>query len=284
MRYDELPVLFACAGESLLGIVARPAQPAETGVLVIVGGPQYRVGSHRQFVHLSRFLAGEGIACMRFDYRGMGDSSGAMRTFEEVSDDIGAALDAFFAMLPELKRVVLWGLCDAASAACFYAPGDARVAGVALLNPWVRTEAGEATAYLRHYYVQRLLSGAFWRKLIGGGVRFGDSARGLGGNIARAGARTAESPLPARMGECLARFKGDILVVLSEVDLVAAEFRDAAKSKPWQRVLEASRTQSRRIAGATHTFSSEAWRNEVACATLEWVRALPAGGAAQPDC
>jgi len=276
VNYDEQPVLFACAGESLVGIVARPAQPAETGVLVIVGGPQYRVGSHRQFVHLSRFLAAAGIACMRFDYRGMGDSSGAMRTFEEVSEDIRAAIDRFFGAVPEVKRVVLWGLCDAASAACFYAPGDPRVAGVALLNPWVRTESGEATAYLRHYYVQRLLSGAFWRKLIGGGVRIGDSARGLGGNIARAGARNAEAPLPARMGESLAAFPGSILVVLSEADLVAAEFRDAAKSKLWQRVLEASRAQSRQIPGATHTFSSEAWRTEVARATLEWVRALPA--------
>jgi exosortase A-associated hydrolase 1 len=276
MRYDELPVLFACAGESLFGIVARPAQPAETGVLVIVGGPQYRVGSHRQFVHLSRFLAAAGIACMRFDYRGMGDSGGTMRTFEEVSEDIRVALDRFLVTVPEAKRVVLWGLCDAASAACFYAPSDSRVAGVALLNPWVRTEAGEAAAYLRHYYLQRLLSAAFWRKLIGGGLRIGDSARGLRGNLAKASMRNGEATLSARMAEGLAKFEGPILVVLSEADLVAAEFRDASKSTFWRRILDASRTRSREIAGATHTFSSEAWRDDVARATLEWVRALPA--------
>jgi exosortase A-associated hydrolase 1 len=279
VSYDELPVLFACAGESLVGIVARPARPAETGVLVIVGGPQYRVGSHRQFVHLSRFLAAEGIACMRFDYRGMGDSSGAMRTFEEVSEDIRVALDRFLGTVPEVKRVVLWGLCDAASAACFYAPCDARVAGVALLNPWVRTEASEAAAYLRHYYLQRLLSAAFWRKLLGGGVRVRASARGLSGHVARAGAGNAKASLPARMAECLAKFAGDVLVVLSEADLVAAEFRDTSKSMHWRRALDAGRTRSHDIAGATHTFSSDAWRNEVARATLEWVRTLPAGGA-----
>lgn len=276
MNVDELPVLFRCAGESLVGIVARPAQPAETGVLVIVGGPQYRVGSHRQFVHLARYLAAEGIACMRFDYRGMGDSSGAMRTFEDVSEDIGAALDVFLRTVPEVKRAVLWGLCDAASAACFYAPGDSRVAGLALLNPWVRTEAGEATTYLRHYYVQRLLSAAFWKKFLGGGVRVGESARGLRRNVAGARSGNARTGLPARMAECAAGFRGGILVVLSEADLVAAEFRDASKSPDWRSVLESGRTQSRQIAGATHTFSSEAWRNEVARATLEWLRALPA--------
>jgi alpha/beta superfamily hydrolase len=48
-------------------------------VLVIVGGPQYRAGSHRQFTLLARSLAEQGFAVLRFDYRGMGDSTGAMR-------------------------------------------------------------------------------------------------------------------------------------------------------------------------------------------------------------
>jgi len=52
------------------------AAAADTGVLIVVGGPQYRVGSHRQFVMLARFLADHGVPCMRFDYRGMGDVSG----------------------------------------------------------------------------------------------------------------------------------------------------------------------------------------------------------------
>lgn len=90
------------------------------GVLIIVGGPQYRVGSHRQFVLLSRRLAGEGYPAMRFDYRGMGDAGGAMRSFEDVRADIGAAIEAFQRAVPSLRRIVLWGLCDAASAALLY--------------------------------------------------------------------------------------------------------------------------------------------------------------------
>ena len=64
-----------------------PAVPDDTGVLVIVGGPQYRVGSHRQYVQLSRHLAEQGIASMRFDVRGMGDSPGVQRSFEEIDDE-----------------------------------------------------------------------------------------------------------------------------------------------------------------------------------------------------
>lgn len=213
---------------------------------------------------------------MRFDYRGMGDASGDSRTFEEVSEDIRAALDRFLADLPTVKRVVLWGLCDGASAACFYAPQDRRVAGLALLNPWVRTEAGEAAAYLRHYYWGRLLSPAFWRKLIGGSVRLLESTRGLLGSVKRLGSREADSPLPERMLECLAEFEGDVLIILSELDLVAAEFRDLAASTAWRRVLDARRAQRQEIPGANHTFSSEASRCEVARATLEWVRGIGA--------
>ena len=74
MNYAEQALVFDCAGERMLGIVAIPEAAQATGVLILVGGPQYRVGSHRQFLLLARRLATDGIAAMRFDFRGMGDS------------------------------------------------------------------------------------------------------------------------------------------------------------------------------------------------------------------
>ena len=62
---SESAIAFACAGERLLGIVTRPQQAATTGVVIVVGGPQYRVGSHRQFVLLARDLAEAGYAVLR---------------------------------------------------------------------------------------------------------------------------------------------------------------------------------------------------------------------------
>ena len=35
-----------------------------------------------------------------------------------------------------------------------------------LLNPWVRTEAGEAKAILRYYYLRRILEPSFWKKVV----------------------------------------------------------------------------------------------------------------------
>src|SRR3977135_1549980 len=165
MVSDEQALAIDCEGEPLTGILSRTAGPAGRGVLIVVGGPQYRVGSHRQFALLAHHLAEHGVPTMRFDYRGMGDSDGEARTFERVGEDIRCAIDRFFASVPGLKDVVIWGLCDAASAALFYAHQDARVGGLVLLNPWVRTQQGAARAYLRHYYVSRLFEPDLWRKI-----------------------------------------------------------------------------------------------------------------------
>src|SRR5881398_3691346 len=89
----EQAISIECEGDALVGILHEPTSPAEVGVVVIVGGPQYRVGSHRQFVLLARTLAAAGFAVLRFDYRGMGDSSGEQRSFEAASADIGTAVD-----------------------------------------------------------------------------------------------------------------------------------------------------------------------------------------------
>ena len=55
----ERVLLLECEGDRLLGIVseAAPDKDAPIGVVIVVGGPQYRAGSHRQFVQLARELA-----------------------------------------------------------------------------------------------------------------------------------------------------------------------------------------------------------------------------------
>src|SRR5688500_5345431 len=83
----ERVLAFECDGERLLGILSASQQPAKRGVLIVVGGPQYRAGSHRQFTLLARHLAEHGVPTLRFDYRGMGDSGGDVRGFEHVGAD-----------------------------------------------------------------------------------------------------------------------------------------------------------------------------------------------------
>ena len=274
---NEEALTFECNGEHLIAILHAGAPAAQRGVVIVVGGPQYRVGSHRQFVQLARELAAAGLPVLRFDYRGMGDAEGNHPGFEHIAPDIAAAIDLLQARVPGVRETVLWGLCDAASAAMLYAHDDARVTGLVLANPWVRTESSEAQAYLRHYYGERLRSRDFWRKVFGGGLHPIASLRSLLAHLRSATARgmhatEANAPFPVRMLDGLERFRGRVLVLLSGNDLTAAEFRDQAAASPrWQRVLGTDRVTRRELPGATHTFSSAAWRRQAARWTAEWL-------------
>ncbi|MCP5197456.1 MAG: hydrolase 1, exosortase A system-associated [Gammaproteobacteria bacterium] len=295
----EAALTFDCEGAQLPGILHAGAPEATRGVLVVVGGPQYRVGSHRQFVLLARDLAQAGIPVLRFDYRGMGDAEGVFTGFENIDADITAALDAFCQQLPQLREIVLWGLCDAASAALFHAWRDSRIVGLVLLNPWVRTEAGQARAYLRHYYLARLTNPDLWRKIRHGEFAFGTAWRSLLNQIMRVwrsqrrasvqGATTdtitgtqpssAKPSLPERMLDGWQRFQGPVLLILSGDDLTAAEFQDMIRaSRRWRRLLAQPRVTVRDYAEANHTFSRRAWRDQVTVWTREWLQKHEATG------
>ena len=186
--------MFECDGDRLIGILTLPDAPSSLGVLIVVGGPQYRVGSHRQFVDLARALTHEGYPTFRFDYRGMGDSEGAMRTFEDVEPDIHAAVRAFRTACPNVERLVAFGLCDAASAVLMAAERIDGLAGMILANPWVRRAETLNAAVVRHYYRQRVLSAEFWRKFATGKLHLRYSKRRVRATRIRLARRQPEEP------------------------------------------------------------------------------------------
>tara|TARA_R110002110_G_scaffold84548_1_gene219591 strand:- start:3583 stop:4473 length:891 start_codon:yes stop_codon:yes gene_type:complete len=292
----ETAISFRCGGADLVGVVHRPDDdPRGTprrGVLIVVGGPQYRIGSHRQFLLLARALSEDGIAAMRFDYRGLGDSGGDFAGFENIDDDIRAAADAFQQAVPELDEIILWGLCDAASAILFYAPSDPRIAAAVLLNPWVRSETGYAKTQLRHYYLQRLTSREMWSKILRGRFKLAESLGSFFGTVRTAAAdadrnngENSNGPgengngnrLADRMADGLSRYERPVLLIMSGNDLTAREFDDATKASPrWQRLIADGRMIRHDLPAADHTFSRRAWRDEVAEITIDWITKLPA--------
>lgn len=280
---------FECEGSPLIGILHRSEQSFRRGVLFVVGGgPQYRAGGHRQLTLWSRFLSARGYPAFRFDYRGMGDSHGSFRGFEDVGQDIRAAVDKFFASVDGLTEIVLWGECDAASAILLYAHRDPRVKGVVLLNPWVHTDAGQAKAVLRFYYLNRVMQPSFWRKVVGlkfnplasisSVLRLWRQSRATAVPVHAPGRRLdAEIPgdlaLPDRLLMGLQRFKGPVLLVLSGRDLIAREFETVVNGSPaWQEQLRLKPVSRHDVPDGDHTFSSAAQRAEVANLGLDWLR------------
>ena len=272
-----------------MGILSVPQKAKDSiGVVVVVGGPQYRAGSHRQFVLLSRALAAGGYPMLRFDYRGMGDSSGTSRDFSDVSSDISAAIEAMQRHLPSVTKVVLWGLCDGASAALLYCgeTNDARISGLCLLNPWVRSDASLARTQVKHYYLRRVMQRDFWAKLMHGGVAWGALA-GLARNIAVAAKGAAAQvaiasksnhsssnklPFKQRMAAAWGGFGGSILLLLSGDDYTAKEFLEySAADTAWKNAFARPRLLRHDLPGFDHTFSNAETRRVVEDLCHQWL-------------
>ena len=288
MTLTEQAVTFGCAGETLIGILALPEsleQRSATGIVVVVGGPQYRAGSHRQFTLLARAVAAAGYPVLRFDYRGMGDSTGAHRDFESVNEDMDAAIGAMLQYQQSVTRVILWGLCDGASAALLYlhATRDSRVYAVCIANPWVRSEMSLARAHMKHYYLQRVRQLEFWRKAFGGqvtGRAVSELWRNLVTSFARSD-RTADGvfvkadravPFQRRMAEAAAEFAGDLLVVTSGRDLTAKEFQDIVRDDSmWQLAFAKPTCVRLEFPDADHTFSGTDDLRGLQMAMVSWL-------------
>lgn len=73
---NELPFFFGAAGE-LFGIYHSAARAATKAVLLCPPLGQDYIRCHRLYRQLAVALAGEGMAVLRFDYYGCGDSAGA---------------------------------------------------------------------------------------------------------------------------------------------------------------------------------------------------------------
>lgn len=265
---------------TLAGILS-PAT-GSTGLLIVVGGPQYRIGSHRQFVKMCRAAAAQNIPAFRFDVTGMGDSSGEPTPFYQQSVDIHAAIAQFFALQPQLTSVVLWGLCDGASAIllALRQQPDARVSGLVLLNPWVRQQQSYAKTMVKHYYLKRLTNKEFWQKLFSGKFKALQSLTSLWQNLQQAKQTTAavssapeasnEQNYVLHMQQSWSKLQAKVCVITSGEDMTAREFLDLCQQDPqWHRLLQ--QAEHYHLASANHTFSTQAWRQQVEQITTTFI-------------
>jgi uncharacterized protein len=272
----EYAVVRECAVGRCIALVHPAATGQRIGVVIVVGGPQYRAGSHRQFVLTARALAAAGFPVLRFDYRGMGDSDGEQRTFESVQEDIRMAVDTLVQECG-VSQVVLYGLCDAASAVLMYCLDDPRVEGLIVLNPWVRTVQGEASAQLWHYYPRRLLQRSFWAKLFQGNLPVVRAVQGLFGTVRRSQAAAGAAVAPresfiARMLKGCTNFRGQILLLISGRDLTAAEFEDLCKrSDRWSQATRRGGVELQRLDQADHTFSTRTDLERANALCVDWL-------------
>lgn len=245
-------ISFACDGARLVGTLDTSSAAGTTGLLAVSGGNEVRSGAYAGMAQLTARLAcEEGVPCFRFDRRGIGESEGENRGFRASAPDIAAALATFRHAAPHLKRVVGFGICDAASALALFGT-EVGLDGLVLANPWTRDDdGGDADALppgaLWQRYLGKLTRPSEWRRLLSGSVNLAAMARDLGG--AAKGHRA--SSLALEMHRALSGFKGPVAILLAEGDRTAQLF-EATWPRKDDRVA--------RHASAGHAFDSDAAR------------------------
>jgi len=262
----ESPIVFMSNDKQLVGIYHQAAVPATKAVVFVVGGPQTRVGSHRQFLLLAREFANQGIDVLRFDYTGAGDSEGEITEFTDLTSSISAAVDTLLLQNHQLNEITLWGLCDAASAILIYLAKtkDERINKMILLNPWVRQASTEAQVYLKSYYIRRLFQKDFWKKLFSGNVKARNTVKDIKKFQHQSKHLSDSASFVDLMLYGAETFTGKISFILSGNDLTAEEFKMLTQSdERWKKILKQPMNSIDTVKGANHTFSKELWHQQV---------------------
>lgn len=273
--FSETAIVYCVEGENSLAVYHEGSSDATLGVLMVVGGRQYRVGAHRQFVLLARALANEGFHVLRFDVRGMGDSGGEVRHFLDTGNDLRFALKELKKQAPGVKRVVVWGLCDGATATIMNVESLPDIQGVMLVNPWVTTDVGSAKVQIKHYYQERLLSVNFWSQLVRGKLDIKASVSSLLSTIRRAVRQSDNSEdisveLPRLVFDRMESFTAATLVVISNSDLTAMEFHDAYTARYNGKNVLPNAVSVIHV-DADHTFSGHGQHEKLVSITLDFV-------------
>jgi dipeptidyl aminopeptidase/acylaminoacyl peptidase len=205
--------------------------------------------SHWIFVKCSRALAQAGVASLRFDFYGSGESDGEFRQMTlrgEIAD--GRAAVAFLRKQEGIdpERLGLLGLSLGGAVAAILAPGIQAKA----LVLW---SAVAHTARMGELIKKRA------RKVPGKPGVFEFDARELN-------PRLTEDVLKVEPIRHIVRYKGPTLIIHPEMDESvpishADDFFHAAGSDTKELVI---------IAGADHVFTSVPWEQEVIVRTVQW--------------
>ena len=237
---------FALGGETLAA--SLDAGQGDLGLVMVTGGSQTRVGSHRMYERLAATMAARGVTALRFDRRGVGDSSGKDPGFRQSGDDLDAAISLLRRERPGLRRLFGLGLCDGATALCASA-SRTKLDGLVLINPWLVEAEADAPppAAVRDHYRRRLLSREGWRKILTGQINAAKLLRGL----RTASQRGQASPLAQAAAQGLREAGIPAIVLLCKGDATAIAAHQELKSTDFNGLI----TDIEMIDSDSHTFA-----------------------------
>jgi pimeloyl-ACP methyl ester carboxylesterase len=291
----ETPFFFEADGCDLFGILTSPtAHEHGTAVVLLTGGGYVPGTNHnRMSVALARRLSRLGYHVLRFDYHGVGESTGRVSGFRLdrpfVADLQGAlsALESF-----GLRRFVLVGSCFGARTLLAGASNLEGLRGVALLAPPVhdlvvkreKVEARSASQYVGRALTWRVAKGMLnsrrrrgYRQILA--LKLGAGIRKVTSRIGRGDSGAKASPRFVKPFVALVRRRVPALIVYGKEDAYYADFMSALRGR-MEKALRApdSGVQMRVLPGVIHGFRTIDAQQGVMDAVESWLARELVGG------
>jgi exosortase A-associated hydrolase 1 len=244
---------FECGGSRLVGTLDAAEGPF--GLLIVSGGNEVRCGAFAGQAQLAAHFSCLGYPVFRFDRRGVGDSEGENAGFESSAEDLAAAVAAFRTHSPQLKKLVAFGNCDAATALAFFHSG-LDIDALLLANPWViETGSDEGAAVqpsaaaIRARYWARLKNPRSLFDLLSGRI----DLKKLAGGLAQATQKQRRSGLAQRLASALAHSSTATHLLIAEHDSTALAFMAEWKDRNFDAVR--NRVSAAFCNSASHSFA-----------------------------
>ncbi len=245
-------IQFDCEG-CVLAATIDDARDGRTGLLIVSGGNEIRIGAHRGMTMLARDISADGHPVFRFDRRGVGDSKGENGGFHSSAADIDAALAAFRLACPHIEKIVAFGNCDAATALILH---RSAVDAVVLANPWLIEPIDDLppAAAIKQRYVQRLRDPRAWTALLTGKLDFSAAIRGL---RRIASPSNCQASLPAQVAAAIATDARAATILVATGDNTAIAFLDAWQLEPFSKARSRHDVAIVRLDSASHSFADD---------------------------
>jgi exosortase A-associated hydrolase 1 len=262
----------ACAGETLAATLDSAA--GATALLIVSGGNEIRSGAHAGMAQLASRIAEQGFPVLRYDRRGIGESTGQNQGFLDSAAEIAAAAE-FLRLEQKAHKIIAFGNCDAATSLALFGP-EAGIDGYILANPWViETESAPETqeptlssAAIRARYWDRIRNPRSVIDLLTGKIDIKKLLKGL-----RQAARSEDNgALSLQLRDALAELESNADILLAKRDTTARAFLAAWNSADFEPVRNKATITVESLDSASHSFADIDARNWLTDKILEALR------------
>ncbi|MGV8094280.1 MAG: alpha/beta hydrolase [Mangrovibacterium sp.] len=289
MDGKEIPVTFLNGKENLFGILHHPLNAELNEIPVIIflhGSAGYRIGPHQLFVRMARFLARQGYACLRFDFRGKGYSEGIREntSYRTMLSDLDTVIQSVNSIYKP-TRIILVGICSGARTALSYIKNGKQTVHslIELSSPllWQTNEVSTATSRTKGMitdYTRKAMNLDNWKRLFTGEVNYKMIGRIIKNNLAgqwlaiknslrrkkeRDGHNQTLNNKPFH------NFKGEVLLIHGEKDPEAGTAMKQIKSLLQKHQIG---YHDLMIKNANHSFYSLKWEKEIMDTVYNWMK------------